>query len=214
MPKRKYQKMVRPRKAGSRRTVSTQAKQSGSANNAPETMLQKGGRSVLQWLLGPIGQQILSLILIALGILTIFTIAGLNSGALVNAWARAVVFAFGWAAYPVAAAIAALGLLWLRHLAHMPTAWRWRPFLGFQLILLGLQTLTWVLIQQQNWRLVESGKSGGVVGWALYLFFSGYFGTLITGVLMGVIVIIGLFFAAKTCKHSDADYQMYGLHGG
>ena len=103
--------------------------------------------------------------------------------------------------------LAALGLLWLRHLAHQPTAWRWRPFLGFQLIMLGLQTLTWVLIQQQSWRLVESGKSGGVIGWALYLFFSDYFGTLITGVFMGVIVLVGLFLAFDA---TGKDLQVFG----
>lgn len=206
MPRRKYHKMVRPRTArGKRNAASTQAQQSGA--DAPKSVLQKMANSVMRWLLGPVGQQLLALILIAFSILTIFTIAGLNSGALVNAWARMVVFAFGWAAYPVSAAIGALGLLWLRHLAHQPTAWRWRPFLGFQMIILGLQTLTWVLIQQQSWRLVESGKSGGVIGWALYLFFSDYFGTLITGVFMGVIVLVGLFLAFDA---TGKDLKVFG----
>ncbi|MDF1512561.1 MAG: DNA translocase FtsK 4TM domain-containing protein, partial [Anaerolineae bacterium] len=207
MPQRKYQKMARQRSGKRNRTVARTSTQSSTTKAKSSSLLQKITDSVMKWIIGPVGQQLLALVLIALGILTLFTIAGLNSGALVNAWARAVVFAFGWAAYPVAATIAATGLLWLRHLAHQPTAWRWRPFLGFQLVLLGMQTLTWVLIQQQNWRLVESGKSGGVVGWALYLFFSGYFGTLITGVLMGLLVIVGLFLAFDT---TSKDLQGFG----
>ena len=207
MARRTYRKMAHARTARSRRKTSPQTKQSGSTTSASKSPMQKIGNSILQWVLGPVGQQLLALILIAFGILTIFTIAGLNSGALVNAWARMVVFAFGWASYPVAAAIAAVGLLWLRHLAHQPTAWRWRPFLGFQLILLGLQTLTWVMIHQQSWRLVESGKSGGVIGWALFLFFSDYLGTLITGVLMGAMVLLGLFLAFDA---TGKDLQVFG----
>ncbi len=207
MARRTYRKMAHARTARSRRKTSPQTKQSGSTTSASKSPMQKIGNSILQWVLGPVGQQLLALILIAFGILTIFTIAGLNSGALVNAWARMIVFAFGWASYPVAAAIAAVGLLWLRHLAHQPTAWRWRPFLGFQLILLGLQTLTWVMIHQQSWRLVESGKSGGVIGWALFLFFSDYLGNLITGVLMGAMVLLGLFLAFDA---TGKDLQVYG----
>lgn len=207
MSKRKYRKMVRPRTGKANRVASTQSKQSGTTTAAQETFPQKILRSILRWFLGPVGQQLLALILVSFGILTLFTIAGLNSGVLVNTWARMVVFAFGWAAYPVAAAIAAIGLLWLRHLAHQPTAWRWRPFLGFQLVLLGLQTLTWVLISQQNWRLVESGKSGGVIGWALFLFLSDYFGSLITGVMMGAVVIFGLFLAFDA---TGKDVQAFG----
>jgi S-DNA-T family DNA segregation ATPase FtsK/SpoIIIE len=207
MARRKYQKMVRPLTARNRRNAAVKTQQSRQTTSAPKSTLQKIGNSVLHWMIGPVGQQLIALILIAFGILTVFTIAGLNSGALVNAWARMVVFAFGWAAYPVAAAVAALGLLWLRHLAHQPTAWRWRPFLGFQLILLGLQTLTWVLIHQQSWRLVESGKSGGVIGWALFLFLSNYFGNLVTGVLMGLLVLIGLFLAFDATRK---DLQVFG----
>ncbi|MCU0519657.1 MAG: DNA translocase FtsK [Anaerolineae bacterium] len=143
--------------------------------------------------MGPAGQQVLALALIAFGTVTFITlIPGVNSGALVIAWVRFLVLAFGWAAYPVATLIVASGLLWLRHLVHQPTAWRWRPLLGLELALIGLQALTFALIDQPGWMLIESGKGGGVIGWGLYLFVSDYLGKLITGLLMGLMTLLGI----------------------
>ncbi|MBN1248887.1 MAG: DNA translocase FtsK 4TM domain-containing protein, partial [Anaerolineae bacterium] len=193
--------MARPRGGTSRRqsasssgTSSRGASQKGGGTG--DSWGQRLGQAIWAWVSGPAGQQIVSLIVIALGVVTFITlIPGINSGAIIGAWVRFLVFAFGWAAYPVAAMITGLGLLWLRHLVHRVTAWRWRPFLGFELALIGLQTLTYALINQQSWRLVESGKGGGVIGWALFLFLSDYFGPLITGVVMALVVVLGIALA-------------------
>ena len=211
MPSRKTTPMARPRSrkySAARRH--TGAQQSAAARQSPaarqsattrksapsEPLSQKLGRWAVAWITGPAGQQVLALILIAFGIVTFITLVpGVNSGALVSSWVRFLVFAFGWAAYPVAALITALGLLWLRHLVHQATAWRWRPFLGFELTLVALQSLTYSLTNQHSWRLVESGQGGGVIGWALYLFFSDYFGPLITGILMGIVAFLGIALA-------------------
>jgi S-DNA-T family DNA segregation ATPase FtsK/SpoIIIE len=149
----------------------------------------------MHWLFAPTGQQLLALAVILFGVLTIFTVAGLNSGAFVNAWARFLVFSFGWGAYPMGCLIIALGLLWLRHLVHQPTAWRWRPLLGLELTLVSLLALTHTLLRQHGWTLVQSGQGGGVLGWALSVFFSNYFGPLVAGTLMGVMAILGIGLA-------------------
>ncbi len=185
MPKRRHAPMARQRKP---------ARKKGQAKPG-ESGIARLGLTLAQWISGPAGRQVLALVLIAFGLLSLVTIAGLNSGALVNAWARFLVQLFGWAAYPIAGLIGALGLLWLRHLAHQATAWRWRPFVGFELVLIGLQTLTFALIKQNSWRLIETGRGGGIIGWALFLFFSEYFGPLITGVFMGFVVLLGLCLA-------------------
>ncbi len=203
MPPRKSHGMARPRSSTARRRGAAAAKPKSSTS-----WLQKLAQALLAWLAGPAGQQILALMLIGLGIVTfIALIPGVNSGELIGAWIRALVFAFGWAAYPVAASITALGLLWLRHLVHRVTAWRWRPVLGFELALIGLQTLTYSLISQHSWKLVESGKGGGIIGWALYLFFSDYFGPLITGIFMALIVVVGIALAFDFTRK---DLQIFG----
>ncbi len=219
MPERRYARMAHPQSGSSSRqprssTAPTAAPRTGTPRTAApnpsasrtsaarttaspkpqaESWLQKAGRLLGAWLGGPAGQQILALALIAFGVVTFITlIPGINSGALVNAWVRFLVLAFGWAAYPVAALIVAGGLLWLRHLVHQPTTWRWRPLLGLELALIGLQALTFSLINQPGWLLIESGRGGGVIGWALYLFLSDYVGRLITGIFMGLITVLGI----------------------
>ena len=103
--------------------------------------------------------------------------------------------------------IAGLGLLWLRHLVHRPMTWRWRPILGFEMTLIALLTLTHTLLSQRGWGLVESGTGGGIVGWGLYVFFSDYFGPLVTGFLMGIVMLIGLGLAFDLTR---ADLKLFG----
>jgi S-DNA-T family DNA segregation ATPase FtsK/SpoIIIE len=196
MPKRKVGRMARPRSQG-------------KASPAKDTLAPAldVGKRALRWMRGPVGQQLLALALMGFGIVTIVTVAGANSGKLINAWARLLVFMFGWGAYPTAALLTGLGLLWLRHLVHRPTAWRWRPFLGLELTLIGLLTLTQTFISQQGWGLVQSGRGGGVVGWALYVFFHDPLGPLITGVLMGVVTLFGLGLAFDLTR---ADLAVFG----
>ncbi len=204
MPTRKYSRMAKPRSGSSRSTRASATQKP----NTDDSWVARAAQWLLAWATGPAGQQILALVLIALGLVTAITlIPGVNSGAVVGAWVRFLVFSFGWAAYPMAAFIMAAGLLWLRHLVHRSTTWRWRPFLGFELTLLGLQTLTFTIINQHSWRLVESGKGGGIIGWALYLFLTDYFGPLITGILMGLVVALGLAF---TFDLTRKDLEIFG----
>jgi DNA segregation ATPase FtsK/SpoIIIE, S-DNA-T family len=140
---------------------------------------------------GPTGQQLLSLAVTSLGVLTLFTVAGLNSGALINGWARLLVLLFGWGAYPTGVLITALGLLWLRHLVHKRTVWRWRPLLGLELALFGLLGLTHTLLRHQGWLLVQSGQGGGLIGWALSVFLTNYLGPLSAGVLLIFMTLVG-----------------------
>ncbi len=164
MPSRKRRSAMarpRPRRRGTPR-----------ATPGTSSLLFRIWRRVWAWMRGPKGQTILASTLIGFGISSVATVASLNTGTWMNRWARTLVWLFGWGAYPVAAFFTALGLLWLRHLVHRPTAWRWRPFLGMELTLLGLLTITHTLFHQQGWHLVESGRGGGVVGWAFYVFLS------------------------------------------
>ncbi len=189
MPQRNSGRMAHPR--GSGRGSSPQGSPVQSAPSTAERIVAR----FWTWLIGPIGQQILSLIIMAFGLLTIFTIWGVNSGKWIDWWARKLVFLFGWGAYLTAGLIVGLGLLWLRHLVHKPTVWRWRPFLGFELTFIALLTLTHTFLNQYSWQLVESGQGGGVVGWALYVFFSEYVQASGTGALMTLVLLFGLGLA-------------------
>lgn len=179
-------------------------------------VLSKGVQLFFNWIKGPTGQQLLAVALILFGLLTIVAltgkVAGVNSGVLINGWVHVLVFVFGWGAYPVAAMIVGLGLLWLRHLVHQPMIWRWRPVLGFELTFIALLTLTATLIsgvanRPSSWGLVESGRGGGVIGWAFYVLLDEAVGSLITGFLMAVVMLIGLALAFDVTKE---DLRIFG----
>ena len=207
MPRRKYQAMARPRKrsASRRRT-----RKPATTNAKGPSQAQRLVQAVLSWLAGPAGQQILALALIAWGGVTLVSLVPrVNSGALIGLWVRLIVFLFGWGAYAIAVGLMAAGLLWLRHLVHQPMVWRWRPILGFELTLIGLLTLSHAFLRQRGWQLVESGRGGGVIGWALCLFFATILGPLITQCLMGLMVALGL---ALTFDLTLQDFRRIGIH--
>ena len=166
-------------------------KKGRAKKSSEESATDRVVRRLSKILGGPTGQQLLSLAVISLGVLTLSTIAGLNSGALINGWARLLVFLFGWGAYPTGVLITTLGLLWLRHLVHKPTTWRWRPVLGLEMALFGLLGLTHTLLRHQGWQLVASGQGGGVIGWALSVFLTSYVGPLTTSTLLILVTLVG-----------------------
>lgn len=206
MTRRKTGSMAHPR-SSSRGASSSHGKQQDDSERVVAAFLLRIATSFVVWLKGPTGQQLLSLGVTVFGLLTLYAIYDPNSGVLLNGWARFLVFSFGWGAYPMGALVAGLGLLWLRHLVHRPMTWRWRPVLGFEMTLIALLTLTHTLLNQRGWGLVESGMGGGVVGWGLYVFFSDYFGPLVTGFLMGVVMLIGLGLAFDLTR---ADLKLFG----
>jgi len=210
-----------PQSQASTSTRTTQ-KRTTSQRRAPAQkvtvwkILGKVAQLFFDWAMGPTGQQLLAVALILFGLLTIVAltgkVAGVNSGVLINGWVHTLVFLFGWGAYPVAALIVGLGLLWLRHLVHRPMTWRWRPVFGFELMLVALLTLTATLItgvadSPSSWGLVESGRGGGVVGWAFYVLLDQAVGSLITGFFMAVVMLIGLALAFDVTKE---DLRLFG----
>lgn len=201
MSRSKRSQMARPRSGSAtrRRRIPTPK---------PEQKRFRLAKRLTPLLTGPTGRQLVAVALILFGLLTLATVAGLNSGTLTRGWARLLVFACGWGAYPTAALITVLGLLWLRDQVYTPTSWRWRPFVGLELTLIGLLGLTHTLLRNQGWQVVESGRGGGLVGWALSVFFSTYFGPLITGVLLGVVTFIGVGLA---CDLTGTDFRALGL---
>ncbi len=205
-----------PQSQASTSTRTTTRKRAPAQKVTVWSVLGKIMQLFFDWFKGPTGQQLLAVALILFGLLTIVAltgkVAGVNSGVLITGWVHLLVFLFGWGAYPVAATIAGLGLLWLRHLVHRPMTWRWRPVLGFELILIALLTLTATLISgvanyPSSWGLVESGRGGGVIGWAFYVLLDETVGSLIASFLMALVLLIGLALAFDMTKE---DLRLFG----
>ncbi len=182
--------MPAPARAKSSRRRTTRRKPQATASP-----WRQAGRYLWSHLRGPVGQQLAAVGLILFGLLLLFTLAGLNSGVLVNALARLLVFLFGWGSYLIALLTVALGLLWLRHLVHQPMVWRWRPVIGWEMAFVGLLALTHTLLRTQGWYAVEGGRAGGVVGWAVSIFLITSLGPLMTYLILIPFTLIGLGLA-------------------
>ncbi len=179
----------------SARAKSSRRRTTRRKSQATASRWRRVGRYLWSNLRGPVGQQLAAVGLILFGLLLLFTLAGLNSGVLVNAFARLLVFLFGWGAYLIAMLFVALGLLWLRHLVHQPMVWRWRPIIGWEMSFVGLLALTHTFLRRYGWYAVEGGRAGGVVGWALSVFLITSLGSLLTLLILLLFTLLGLGLA-------------------
>ncbi|RLC59902.1 MAG: hypothetical protein DRI80_11840, partial [Chloroflexota bacterium] len=66
-------------------------------------------------LTSPLLHQVLALLTIALGVITLLALFRVTSGRWADAWINLLRYWFGWGAYPAAVAILLTGLLWLQH---------------------------------------------------------------------------------------------------
>ncbi|HEY66879.1 MAG TPA: DNA translocase FtsK [Thermoflexia bacterium] len=147
-------------------------------------------------LTSPLLHQILALLTIALGVITLLALFRVTSGRWADAWINLLRYWFGWGAYPAAVAILLTGLLWLQHHLDRPVKWRWRPFVGAELTFFSLLALTHTVVGRGDpWGLVEDGWGGGLVGWAVSVMLSTYMGWPATILLLLALLTLGLGLA-------------------
>jgi len=141
----------------------------------------------------PVVQQILALLIVALGVITLLAVFGVTDGRWANAWVGFLRYLVGWGVYPVGATITLGGLLWLQYLLDRAVHWRWRPFVGAEMVFFALLGLTHAILGRgDSWALVEQSSGGGLVGWGLSIFLSTYLGWLPTVLILAVFLTWGL----------------------
>ena len=144
----------------------------------------------------PLVQQILALLVVALGTITLLAVFGVTDGRWANAWVDLLRRLVGWGAYPLAAAIVLGGLLWLQYLLDRAVHWRWRPFIGAELMFFSLLGLTHALLGRSDlWAWTERDWGGGLVGWALAVVLSTYLSWPATIVALAAFAVLGLGLA-------------------
>ncbi|MFO7740899.1 MAG: DNA translocase FtsK 4TM domain-containing protein [Anaerolineae bacterium] len=144
-------------------------------------------------LTSPLLQQILALLVVAVGVITLLAVFGVTEGRWANAWVDLLRYLVGWGVYPAAASITLAGLLWLQYLLDRAIYWRWRPFVGAELVMFSLLGLTHAALGRSDpWALIEQRAGGGLVGWSLSVFLSTYLGLLPTVVILSLFLILGL----------------------
>jgi len=144
----------------------------------------------------PLLQQILALLIIALGVITLLALFRVTKGKWADAWIGLLRYWLGWGAYPSAVAILLAGLLWLQHHLDRPVTWRWRPFVGAELAFFSLLALTHTVAGRADpWALVGQPWGGGLVGWAVSVVLLRYLGLPVAVVILLALVALGLGLA-------------------
>jgi hypothetical protein len=144
----------------------------------------------------PLLQQILALVVIALGAITLLAAFGVTEGRWANAWVDFLRHLVGWGAYPLGASIVLAGLLWLQYLLDRAIHWRWRPFVGAELVFFSLLGLTHALLGRSDlWAWMERDWGSGLVGWALSILLSTYLGWPVTMLILAGLLVLGLGLA-------------------
>ncbi|MDY7078000.1 MAG: DNA translocase FtsK 4TM domain-containing protein [Chloroflexota bacterium] len=155
---------------------------------------KSGGR--VNWrevLTDPLLQQILALLVIALGVITLLALFQITTGLWADAWIGFLRYWLGWGAYPTGIAILLAGLLWLQHHLDRPLKWRWRPFVGAELAILSLLALTHTIAGRDDpWKLMGEPWGGGLIGWAVSVMLSTYLGWPIAMLVLLTLLAIGL----------------------
>jgi len=157
---------------------------------------QKKPKPRINWRAGltdPLLQQILALLVIALGVITLLALFRVTTGRWADAWIDLLRYWLGWGVYPTAVAILLTGLLWLQHHLDRPVKWRWRPLVGAELAFFSLLALTHAIAGRSAlWELVEQGWGGGLIGWAVSVVLLTYLGWPATALILLALLLLGL----------------------
>lgn len=141
-------------------------------------------------------QQILALLVVALGVITLLGLFGVTRGKWVDWWLGLLRHWFGWGMYPVAVSIILGGLLWLAHHLDRPIRLRWRPIVGVELALFGALALTHAIVGRDDlWGLVGKPWGGGLIGWAVSATLSASLGPVATVLILLALITVGLCLA-------------------
>lgn len=141
----------------------------------------------------PVVQQVLALLVVAFGVITLLAVLGVTEGRWASAWVRLLRHSIGWGTYPMAASILFGGLLWLQFLLDQDIHWRWRPFVGAELVFFSLLGLTHTLLGRSDpWAWIEKDWGGGLVGWGLSVLLVTYLGWIPAVVILAALSVLGL----------------------
>lgn len=136
-------------------------------------------RSLFFESLPPWGGEILALVLVVFGVISLLSLFNVSPDATVaRAWANALSGVFGYGSLLVAPGIIALGLLLLVPRLGITPRLPPRRILALQFAFLALLAMLHVSSGGSEWRAIaRAGQGGGIVGWGLSVVIAGLFGS-------------------------------------
>ena len=138
-------------------------------------------------------REILGVLLVALGVVTVLALLSITKGALCESWVTLLRRVWGWGVYPVALAVIVGGVYLLgkdlREHFSIPS----RGIFGSELLFLSLLGLSHLAATpEQAFRLAEDGGGGGYVGWTVSYFVIAAVGQSAAFVILLMVACLGL----------------------
>lgn len=148
-------------------------------------------------------REILALILIALGILTLLSLFGI-AGSLTAAWASLLTRFAGWGAYALGAAFIVAGIALVRRQENVYGEFLvpWARIVGLELMFVaacGLLSIALASDEREAFQLAEKGQAGGYLGLGVSSMLTRAFSNVVDpnlAVILASILLIALIFAA------------------
>lgn len=143
--------------------------------------------------LDPRQREILGLVLLALGVLTLLSLLNVTPGTISGWWAGFLSQLFGWGAYLVALALGAGGVILLVHNLQAGSIIGWKMVIGLELVFLASLALVHLLTPTPDpLQLAHDGEGGGYVGWALSSVLRQALGSLLAFLTFLLTAVVGL----------------------
>jgi S-DNA-T family DNA segregation ATPase FtsK/SpoIIIE len=132
-------------------------------------------------------RDVLGVLLLSLGGVTILALLSITRGTITAAWARYLRRLFGWGAFPLSALllVAGLGLLWndLRRRVTLTV----RSLAGLEILAFAMLGLShWFYPTEASLSAAQSGRGGGLAGWGL-----SYLLSVASGRFIGLLLLVG-----------------------
>jgi len=143
--------------------------------------------------LDPRQREILGLLLLAVGVLTLLSLLNITPGTVSGWWAGFLSQLFGWGAYPAALALGVGGIMLLAHNLQARGIMGWKTVIGLELVFLAGLALVHLLTPTLDpLQLAHDGEGGGYVGWALSSVLRQALGSLLAFLALLLTTIVGL----------------------
>ncbi|MBC7250573.1 MAG: DNA translocase FtsK [Anaerolineae bacterium] len=157
------------------------------------SFLKGDGQLKINLSLQPLQREIVGLLLMALGTITLLALLGVTSGVLSDWWTLLLRRIFGWGAAVVALSLIGGGLLLLFRNLGTRLRLRWEMAIGLEVMFVaGLALAHLLSFSDDPLNLARAGGGGGYIGWALSTLLRNALG----GLLSALVLLLGLAMGA------------------
>ncbi|MDY7040643.1 MAG: DNA translocase FtsK [Chloroflexota bacterium] len=160
------------------------------------SFLKSDWQSKIHFSLQPMQREIVGLLLVALGTVTLLGLLGITSGALSDWWTLLLRRIFGWGSLMVALGLLTGGLLLLFHNLGTRLGLRWEVAVGLEVMFVsGLALLHLFFFSDDPLLLAQQGGGGGYIGWAVSVLLSNALGWPLAALVLLVTTGMGTVVA-------------------